>query len=117
MAAQQNVTPNKRKYDNNGPSTNDDENEAIGEDGAGGYAESTQNGEGSSSTSTSSDTVPKKKRRKEFLNLNATFMAGIQGVSLVTDQVSVYKSHIAIFIFVALLFNNIYLFTAFISPD
>lgn len=30
---------------------------------------------------------PKKKRRKEFLNLNATFMTGVPGVHLVTDQV------------------------------
>lgn len=37
--------------------------------------------------STSTDGMPKKKRRKEFLNLNATFMAGIQGVKLVIDQV------------------------------
>lgn len=29
----------------------------------------------------------RKKRRKEFLNLNATFMAGVPGVTLVTDQV------------------------------
>ncbi|GAB0087241.1 mRNA-capping enzyme [Sergentomyia squamirostris] len=29
---------------------------------------------------------PKKKKRKEFLNLNATFMAGVGGVELVTDQ-------------------------------
>lgn len=82
LGAQQNVTPNKRKYEN-GPSTNDDENEAIGDDDVA----NTQNGE-SSSTSSSSETVPKKKRRKEFLNLNATFMAGVQGVHLVTDQVS-----------------------------
>lgn len=45
--------------------------------------ESAVNGE----SSTSTESVPKKKRRKEFLNLNATFMAGIQGVELVTDQV------------------------------
>lgn len=39
-------------------------------------------------SSTSSDaSVPKKRRRKEFLNLNATFMAGVQGVTLLTDQV------------------------------
>lgn len=30
--------------------------------------------------------VPAKKRRKEFLNLNATFMTGVPGVTLVTDQ-------------------------------
>lgn len=54
----------------------------------------TGNFDGESSTST--DSVPKKKRRKEFLNLNATFMAGIQGVELVTDQV---KNHFILNIF------------------
>lgn len=33
-----------------------------------------------------STSTPAKKRRKQFLNLNATFMAGVQGVQLVTDQ-------------------------------
>lgn len=37
--------------------------------------------------STSSEGMPKKRRRKEFNSSNATFMAGIQGVTLVTDQV------------------------------
>lgn len=82
LGAHHNVTPNKRKYDNGPSTTNDDENEAIGGDDD---AANTQNGE-SSSTSSGADTVPKKKRRKEFMNLNATFMAGVQGVHLVTDQ-------------------------------
>lgn len=38
-------------------------------------------------SSTNAEGMPKKKRRKEFMNLNATFMAGVQGVHLVTDQV------------------------------
>lgn len=38
-----------------------------------------------SDTAGSGGPSPAKKRRKQFLNLNATFMAGIQGVSLVTD--------------------------------
>lgn len=45
---------------------------------------------GPSSSSTSDGTTaaapPAKKRRKEFLNLNATFMTGVPGVTLVTDQ-------------------------------
>lgn len=82
LGGHHNVTPNKRKYDNGPSTTNDDENEAIGGDDD---AANTQNGE-SSSTSSGADTVPKKKRRKEFMNLNATFMAGVQGVHLVTDQ-------------------------------
>lgn len=70
-------------YDN-GPSTNDGDDDGTGGDDT----ENAQNGE--SSTSSGSDSVPKKKRRKEFLNLNATFMAGVQGVQLVTDQVCVF---------------------------
>lgn len=41
---------------------------------------------GECSTSSNGENVPKKKRKKEFLNLNATFMAGVPGVELVTDQ-------------------------------
>lgn len=43
---------------------------------------------GECSTNTDGDGLPKKKRRKEFLNLNATFMTGVGGVVLVTDQVN-----------------------------
>lgn len=50
-----------------------------------GHDNDDDNGEGSQA---SKDNVPKKKRRKEFLNLNATFMAGVPGVMLVTDQVN-----------------------------
>lgn len=41
---------------------------------------------GDSAEGSTNEEKPKKKRRKEFLNLNATFMAGIQGVMLLTDQ-------------------------------
>lgn len=67
-SSDQNPTPTKRKYEND-----------IGND----ETDHPKDGE----SSTSSEKVPKKKRRKEFLNLNATFMAGVQGVQLVTDQV------------------------------
>lgn len=68
---QHNSSSEKRKYDEaNDDEANDETDEA-------------KDGE----SSTSSESVPKKKRRKEFLNLNATFMAGVQGVHLVTDQV------------------------------
>lgn len=60
-----------------------------GQHGNGGH-ESGESNDGESS-STSNDSVPKKRRRKE----NATFMAGVQGVTLVTDQVS----HFYIFLF------------------
>lgn len=43
-----------------------------------------ENGE----SSCSNEPAPKKKKRKEFLNLNATFMAGVPGVTLFTEQVS-----------------------------
>lgn len=44
--------------------------------------------EGESGGSSSSKATPRKKKRKEFLNLNATFMVGVNGVTLVTEQVS-----------------------------
>ncbi|XP_037030418.1 mRNA-capping enzyme [Bradysia coprophila] len=42
-----------------------------------------ENGEPSGSTN---EPTQKKKKRKEFLNLNATFMAGVPGVTLLTEQ-------------------------------
>lgn len=74
-AEQQSTTPAKRRLEN-GLSSNELDDTANDEDDA-------KDGE----SSTSAEGVPKKKRRKEFLNLNATFMAGIQGVKLVIDQV------------------------------
>lgn len=71
----QNSTPSKRRHDNN---LSTDDPDDIGND----ENDDTKDSE----SSTSAGGVPKKKRRKEFLNLNATFMAGIQGVHLVTDQ-------------------------------
>lgn len=47
-----------------------------------------ENGVNGESSSASKENNAKKKRRKEFLNMNATFMAGVPGVELVTDQVS-----------------------------
>lgn len=53
---------------------------------------------GECSTSSNGDnTVPKKKRKREHYNANATFMAGVPGVELLTDQVSHFH-------FVSLLF-------------
>lgn len=80
-----NSAQNKRRYDN-GSSSNDLDGTANDD------TEDTRDGE--SSTSSSSENLPKKKRRKEFLNLNATFMAGVQGVQLVTDQVNVKSKSI-----------------------
>lgn len=48
--------------------------------------EAEQEGESSGEKKFEPPTPGKKKKRREFLNLNATFMAGISGVSLVTDQ-------------------------------
>lgn len=70
-------TPNKRKMEN-GSSSND-----LNDTG---YDETDELNEGESSST--SEGAPKKKRRREFQNLNATFMAGIHGVHLVTDQVN-----------------------------
>lgn len=39
-----------------------------------------------SQTSVATNDSPKRKRRKEFLNLNATFMAGVPGVELFVTQ-------------------------------
>lgn len=50
--------------------------------------ESEQDDENGESSQSSRENGAKKKRRKEFLNLNATFMAGVPGTVLVTDQVS-----------------------------
>lgn len=49
------------------------------------YEENDDNDDGAAEASATEE-KPKKKRRKEFLNLNATFMAGIQGVTLLTEQ-------------------------------
>lgn len=43
---------------------------------------------GECSTSANGENGPKKKRKKETVNPNATFMVGVPGVVLVTDQVS-----------------------------
>lgn len=58
-------TSHKRKSDQTESEQNDENGESSKENGA------------------------KKKRRKEFLNLNATFMAGVPGTVLVTDQVNI----------------------------
>lgn len=53
-----------------------------GESGAGASSSS-----GGSTSSKSGNSKPaKKKRRREFINVNATFMAGVPGISLVLDQ-------------------------------
>lgn len=70
----QNSTPSKRRNGND-LSTDDPDDLGNGE-----------NDDAKDESSTSAEGAPKKKRRKEFLNLNATFMTGIQGVQLVTDQ-------------------------------
>lgn len=101
--AQKNETLNKRKY-GNGQATNDDDNDAI----SGDDMENPANGE--SSTNSSSETVPKKKRRKEFLNLNATFMAGVQGVQLVTDTVRVCLRYVPFFYLQKISWKNVWLF-------
>lgn len=77
--SQHETTPNKRRLEN-GQSSSNDLDDSANDD-------TDDRKDGESSTSSSSDNVPKKKRRKEFLNLNATFMAGVQNVHLVTDQV------------------------------
>lgn len=69
----------------------DDESEYDQNYGEKRHAEDDENdieSNGECSTSANNDGVPKKKRKKEFLNLNATFMAGVPGVELITDQVS-----------------------------
>lgn len=60
------------KHQDNGDEVDDDE-------------QTEENGEPSGSTA---EPTQKKKKRKEFLNLNATFMAGVPGVTLFTEQVS-----------------------------
>lgn len=63
-------------------------------DDKGDNGETNDNDDVNSNGGTSSSDGPKKKRRKEFLNLNATFMAGVPGVTLITDQVSSYLLNI-----------------------
>lgn len=62
-------------------SANETENDDDDENAV--YTDATSDTGGESSTSTE---PAKKKRRKEFKNVNATFMAGVGGVTLVTDQ-------------------------------
>lgn len=65
---------------NNDDVTNDDHEDAVLDvNGSGSVVSTEEDG--------TSGEKPKKKRRKEFLNLNATFMTGVPGVHLVTDQV------------------------------
>lgn len=78
----QHFSSNKRNYDNSDAPSNgviDSQDQDPDND----VANASNDGEGSTST----ESGPKKKRRKEFLNLNATFMAGVQGVQLVTEKV------------------------------
>lgn len=77
FSAQQSTAHFKRKHEN-GATSNEPDDDTVNDE-----TDEPKGGE----SSTSAESVPKKKRRKEFLNLNATFMAGIQGVKLVIDQV------------------------------
>lgn len=83
----QNSSPKKRKTESttsksesNGTQYDEDDDDPIGLSAA-----TEENGEAGSSTG---EVPQKKKRRKEFLNLNATFMAGVPGVTLFSEQVS-----------------------------
>lgn len=79
-SGQQNTTPVKRRFENG--SSSNELNDATNDE-----TDEPNNGE----SSTNVDGPPKKKRRKEFLKLNATFMAGVQGVKLIIDQVRVFS--------------------------
>lgn len=76
FSEQQSTTPNKRRHENG--STSNEANDMANDE-----TDEPKDGE----SSTSAESGPKKKRRKDCFNLNATFMAGIQNVVLVTDQV------------------------------
>lgn len=59
---------------------------ALGSGQTGNKTSSTSSSDSEHPTPPPSTSTPVKKRRKQFLNLNATFMAGVQGVQLITDQ-------------------------------
>lgn len=67
----------------NGESSHSGSKRKLDGEGNAGENDDVENGESSSGGE------KKKKRKKEFLNLNATFMAGVQGVTLLTDQARV----------------------------
>lgn len=75
------IPPSSRKRHSDTPAAPDaDDDDTVA---------SSEDGESSSSSATA-----KKKKRKEFQNLNAVFMAGVPGVTLVTDQVIFFSVNI-----------------------
>lgn len=85
-SAQHNSQSNKRSHDDEHPANEDDAYEQD-QDQQNNSLPNINDGESSTGNT---EAQPKKKRRKEFLNLNATFMAGVQGVVLVTEQVNYF---------------------------